>query len=194
MIFFVKLRKLHLQTFWKFNTLLEINKRIGTTTKKSTFATRFSKKLNPKQKIFVLSRRNTSQEKVKAVSHGPITWVDGNVTVSPFERPYSVRTHRRNALISVGKKEELKSTGSKKKFSLEWVTTCARRVGESRQPWASVCLRPNVFFSKSIKGKILNFLHDFEKMISVPNLCQSLIEKIEFPFLKKKDLIFKRQN
>ena len=44
-------------------------------------------------------------------------------------------------------------------------------------PWA------NRLFSKSIKGKILNFLHEVEKMISV--ICPSLIEKIGFPFFKK---------
>ena len=47
--------------------------------------------------------KNTSQEKGKAVSHGPMTWADGNATLFPFEKPYSVCTHRRNALISVGK-------------------------------------------------------------------------------------------
>ena len=30
--------------------------------------------------------------------------------LSPFEKPWSVYTHRRNALISVGEGEELKST------------------------------------------------------------------------------------
>ena len=33
--------------------------------------------------------------------------------------------------------------------------------GESRQPWA------DRFVSKSMKGKILNFLHEVGKMISV---------------------------
>ena len=33
-------------------------------------------------------------------------------------------------------------------------------VGESQQPWS------NRLFSKSIKGKILNFSHEVEKMIS----------------------------
>ena len=37
-------------------------------------------------------------------------------------------------------------------------------VGKSRQPWAGVYL---VFFFKSMKGEILNFLHEVEKMISV---------------------------
>ena len=44
-------------------------------------------------------------------------------------------------------------------------------------PWATR------LFSKSIKGKILNFLHEVEKGISV--ISQSLIEKIGFPFFKK---------
>ena len=44
-------------------------------------------------------------------------------------------------------------------------------VGESQQPWA------NRLFSKSIKGKVLNFLHE---------VCPSLIEKIRFPFFEKK--------
>ena len=34
-------------------------------------------------------------------------------------------------------------------------------IGDSRQPWA------NRLFSKSMKGKILNFLHEVKKMISV---------------------------
>ena len=37
-------------------------------------------------------------------------------------------------------------------------------IGESRQPWAGVCLGPIVIFQK---GKILNFLHEVEKMITV---------------------------
>ena len=75
--------------------------------------------------------KNTSQEKGKAVSHGPITLADGNPTVSPFEKPYSVCTHRRNALISVGKWKKLKSTSSEERFPLEWVTICVRRVQSS---------------------------------------------------------------
>ena len=58
-------------------------------------------------------------------------------------------------------------------------------IGESRQPWA------NRLVSKSMKGKYLNFLHEVE--IDFGNLCPSLIEKIGFPFLKKIDLIWKRQ-
>ena len=54
-----------------------------------------------------------------------------------------------------------------------------------RMSWA------NRLFSKSMTRKILNFLHEVEKKISV--ICPSLIEKIGFPFFKKKDLIFKRQ-
>ena len=41
------------------------------------------------------------------------------------------------------------------------------RIGESRQPWSSVCIGPNRLFSKRMKGKILNFLLEVEKMISV---------------------------
>ena len=57
-------------------------------------------------------------------------------------------------------------------------------VGESRQPWA------NRLFSKSMKGKILNFLHEVEKMISVISV-QVYSKKLNFPSLKKIDLIFK---
>ena len=57
-----------------------------------------------------------------------MTWADDNLTLSTFEKPYSVCTHRRNALISGGEGEELKSTSSEERFPLEWVTTCARRV------------------------------------------------------------------
>ena len=42
-----------------------------------------------------------------------------------------------------------------------------------RIPWV------NRLFSKSMKGKILNFLHAIKKMISV------MIEKIGFPFFKQ---------
>ena len=47
------------------------------------------------------------------------------------ERTATVRkdcTHRRNAIISIGEGEELKSTSSEEKNPLEWVTTCTRRV------------------------------------------------------------------
>ena len=48
-------------------------------------------------------------------------------------------------------------------------------------PWA------NRFFfsSKSMKGKILNFLHEVKKMISV-SLSKFNRKKIGFPFLKKR--------
>ena len=55
-----------------------------------------------------------------------------------------------------------------------------------RMPWA------NRLFSKSMKGKILNFLHDIEKMISVISV-QVGPKKLNFPSLKKIDLIFKGQ-
>ena len=55
-----------------------------------------------------------------------------------------------------------------------------------RIPWA------NRLFSKSMEWKILNFLHEFEKN-DFGNLCSSLIEKLGFSFLKKKDLSFKIQ-
>ena len=55
-----------------------------------------------------------------------------------------------------------------------------------RMPWA------NRIFSKSINGKILNFLHEVEKMISVISV-QVLSKKLDFPPLKKTDLIFKKQ-
>ena len=49
----------------------------------------------------------------------------------------------------------------------------------------------NRLFSKSMKGKFLNFLGEVEKMISV--ICvQVYSKKLDFPSLKK-DLIFKRQ-
>ena len=47
-----------------------------------------------------------------------------------------------------------------------------------RMTWA------NRLFSKSMKGNILNFLHEVEKMISVISV-QVLSEKLDFPFLKK---------
>ena len=55
-----------------------------------------------------------------------------------------------------------------------------------RMPWA------NRLFSKSIKGKILNFLHEVEKMISVisPQVWSKILD---FPSLKK-NIFFKRQN
>ena len=40
-------------------------------------------------------------------------------------------------------------------------------VRENWQPWAGVCLGVNRLFSKTVKGKILNFLHEVEKIISV---------------------------
>ena len=48
--------------------------------------------------------------------------------------------------------------------------------------------RANLPFLKGMKGKILNFLREVEKMISV-----ILIEKLDFPSLKKIDLIFTRK-
>ena len=53
-------------------------------------------------------------------------------------------------------------------------------------PWV------NRLFSKSMKGKILNFLYQVEKMISVISV-QVQSKKLDFPSLKKIDLIFKRQ-
>ena len=53
------------------------------------------------------------------MSHGPIACRDGNATLSPFEKPYSMRTHRRYALIRVGEVAELKSTSSLERFPLE---------------------------------------------------------------------------
>ena len=45
-----------------------------------------------------------------------------------------------------------------------------RYIGGSRQPWVGVCLGPNHLFSKSMKGKILNFLHEVKKMIPAISL------------------------
>ena len=56
-------------------------------------------------------------------------------------------------------------------------------IGEGRQPWAGISLGPIVFFSKSMKGKILNCLHEVEKMISIISVqvgrknCFSLLWK-----------------
>ena len=47
-----------------------------------------------------------------------------------------------------------------------------------RMPWA------NRLFSKSIKGKVLNFLHEFDKMISVISV-EGGTNKLDFPSLKK---------
>ena len=55
-----------------------------------------------------------------------------------------------------------------------------------RMPWT------NRLFSKSMKRKILNFLHEGEKMISVIS-GQVSSKKLDFPSLKKIDLTFKRQ-
>ena len=54
-----------------------------------------------------------------------------------------------------------------------------------RMRWA------NRLFSKSMKGKILNFLHEVEKTMSVISV-QVKSNKFDFPSLKKIDLIFKR--
>ena len=58
---------------------------------------------------------------------------------------------------------------------------------KSRQPWAGVCLRPHIFFL-SMKGKILSFLHEVEKVISViciRVICIQESEKVEFPFISR---------
>ena len=51
------------------------------------------------------------------------------------------------------------------KKHLQWARNFVSRGGSAavgrRKPWA------NRLFSKSMKGKILNFLHEVEKMISV---------------------------
>ena len=63
----------------------------------------------------------------------------------------------------------------------------SRRESEAlsrRMPWAK-CL-----FSKSMKGKILNFLHEVEKMISIISVHVQL-KKLDL--FKKIDLTFKRQ-
>ena len=65
-----------------------------------------------------------------------------------------------------------------------------KRRGESaamgrRMRWA------NRLFSKIMKRKILNFLHEVQKFF-FGNLCPNLIEKIGFPFFKKKKISFSR--
>ena len=55
-----------------------------------------------------------------------------------------------------------------------------------RTPWA------DRLFSKSMKGKISNYLHGVEKIISVISV-QVYSKKLDFFSLKKIDLIFKRQ-
>ena len=51
-------------------------------------------------------------------------------------------------------------------------------IGKSRQ------LRASRLFSKTIEGKVLNFLHEVEKMISVISV-QVYSKKLDFPSLKK---------
>ena len=60
-----------------------------------------------------------------------------------------------------------------------------KRVGESRHPWAGVYLGPIVFFFLSMKGKILNFLHEVQKIISVISV-QINKKKIRFPTFQTK--------
>ena len=43
-------------------------------------------------------------------------------------------------------------------------------LGESLQPWAGVCFGPHRLFLRIEKGKILNFLHEVEKMILVTSV------------------------
>ena len=124
--FFVKPRKLHSQTFWKFTTLLAISRGFFFFFKSRLHLMVFGKVEFKVGNIAAFSE-NTSQEKGKAVSHGPITWADGN----PVKKPNSVYTHKSNALISVGEWEELKSTSSEERFPLEWVITCVPRVQSS---------------------------------------------------------------
>ena len=57
-----------------------------------------------------------------------------------------------------GKLTQILARGKIKSLNGKYVRDC---IGESRQPWA------NRLFSKSMQGKILNFLHEVEKMISV---------------------------
>ena len=128
MSFSLNPRKLYLQTFWKMKIFLDINRGIQKRKKIRLRLTVFEK-IEFKVDNIVFFSKNTSQEKGKAMRHGPITWADGNATLFPFEKPYSVYTDRRSALISVDEEQELlKSTSSEESFPLERVKACARRV------------------------------------------------------------------
>ena len=107
--FSVKPRKLRLQTFWKFNPLLEINRRIFQKKKNPTSPHGFRKSWIQRRKYccFLEEHKPREGESRKSWTHH----VSGR---SLFRKPYSVCTHRRNALISVGKGEELKYKHRKK--------------------------------------------------------------------------------
>ena len=122
--FFVKLRKLHLQTFWKFNTLFEIN-RGNFFKKKSNFTLRFLEKLNSKQEILLLSWR--TQVKRRAEPWTMDLWREWTAT------PLCLLSRSLTGCVlidatGVVEAKELKSTSSEERFPLEWVTTWARRV------------------------------------------------------------------
>ena len=81
-------------------------------------------------------------------------------------------------------KTKLSSRGSRRCQNFYYRGDSA--VLDRRKPWA------NRLFLKSMRGNILNILHEVEKMISVISV-QVYSKKLNFPSLKKIDLIFKKQ-
>ena len=71
MSFSLNHRKLYLQTFQKINMLLGINREIRKT-KKFRFRFMVKKKIESEIENIAAISKNTSQEKGKAVSHGPM--------------------------------------------------------------------------------------------------------------------------
>ena len=70
------------------------------------------------------------------------------------------------------------------KFKKLFCSAKKRRVGESQQPWAGVCLGPIVFFKKYERKNLEIFTWSWENDFG--NLCPILIGKIGFPFKKNR--------